>query len=149
MLTNYLLCDMDANFGKFKILLIEDDEDLRFIMRGLLIENGINPRNIDDCADPKKAKAYLSLKTYNLVITDNNLYNDIKRNNGLEIIESMREEFDRNQFTPVCLLTGDGGDSDFLERAEKAKAQVFLKPLSNLIERVREMLLSQPQIANR
>ncbi|PIS20714.1 response regulator [candidate division WWE3 bacterium CG08_land_8_20_14_0_20_43_13] len=87
-----------------KILLIEDDEDLRELYRTILIEAGFL---LDEAADGKEGISKVtSPEKYDLVLLDIML----PKFDGLEVLRTMKRSRDLAN-VPVIMLTNLGQDS--------------------------------------
>jgi DNA-binding NtrC family response regulator len=79
-----------------KILLVDDDTELRLIYRSVLELQGYE---VHTAGDGLTAMTLLQLQSYALVITDINM----PRMNGLILLSQMKDKFPK---TPVIIMTG-------------------------------------------
>jgi diguanylate cyclase (GGDEF)-like protein len=109
------------------ILVVDDEEELRYLLRRVLLDEGYT---VDEAKDGLEATAKLKCKRYDLVITDMSM----PRADGIEVLKKAKE---LSEQTDVILLTGFGT----LETAQQAihlgACDYFLKPVPNIKDIVR------------
>ena len=99
------------------ILMVEDDERVRRIMKMLL---GNEKFNIDEVQDGGEALSMLEKGTYDLVILDLML----PHVDGLTVLKSIRSNPSTEEL-PVIIVSGKGQDKDILE-GYKGKANYYI-----------------------
>lgn len=115
-----------------KILLVEDDEDMAFMVRSMLLSERYT---VDHIANGREASQHLRTYPYDLVVLDW----ELPEMTGVEILKHFRAGGGN---TPVLMLTGKGSIDD-KEQGFDAGADDYLpKPfhMKELIARVRALL---------
>lgn len=121
------------------ILMVEDDEDIAFLIRFLLERNGYN---VVHMADGRQAQAAIeeAVEPPALALLDIMLpYRD-----GIELLQHIRS-LDSWQDTPVLMLTAKAGEHDIVRALEIGADDYVLKPFQpdELLARIRRMLRKQ------
>ncbi len=116
----------------FHLLLVEDDDAIRTVLRDALVTDG---HQVTVAADGDEAQAILRGSTFDLLILDVMLPGP----SGLEILQALRR---RDQETPVLLLTALAGEGDKVLGLELGADDYVTKPFSlrELRTRVRVLL---------
>ena len=132
-----------ANPDKRLILLVEDDETLRSVLRQTLAREGYE---VQEAADGRAALKALARSPAALIITDIIM----PEMEGIEFIMSLRKA---NPKVPVIAMSGGGrlGGDDYLELAQAfGAAGILAKPFDSnqLLGMVRELLGPRPQLAS-
>ncbi|HET8903624.1 MAG TPA: response regulator transcription factor [Saccharospirillum sp.] len=121
------------------ILMVEDDEDIAFLIRFLLERNGYKVRHMADgrlaqaaieAAGPPPALALLDIM--------------LPYRDGIELLQTIRS-LDSWQNTPVLMLTAKAGENDIVRALEIGADDYVLKPFQpdELLARIRRMLRKQ------
>lgn len=131
------------NMGKssekksFRILLAEDDIEMRKLLKWHLAENGFT---VFECIDGVSFSKKLSLlkdlgssRLYDLIIADNRMPGE----NGLKVLEEV-------VYTPNCppiILITAFPDRETIDRAEQLEIIIFSKPfdIDDLLLKIREI----------
>lgn len=95
---------------KFRVLVVDDDSDMRSSMQELLpcLLQGIgaisDPEHVEciTASDPDDARKHLKPGAFDLIICDNNM--GIGKQKGIDFLTGLREQGDK---TPMILHTGD------------------------------------------
>lgn len=113
------------DFSQSDVLIIDDQEVIRGMVRGLLIRLGV--RNVTQAADGAEGLLQLGDTLPSCVLCDINM----KRMNGLEFLKTIRSGNSAAPHDlPVALLTGHS-DADIVDTALALDASAFiLKPVS-------------------
>lgn len=120
-----------------KILFIDDEEDILFLVKRFLIKNGYT---IDIEISGRKGIVNALVNKYDLILLDLNL-ND---SNGIDICKKLREE---GINTPIIFITSNK-DDEFLIKAFKNGGDDYLKKPFNYNELLvrMEAILRRPKI---
>ena len=116
----------------FHLLLVEDDHAIRTVLKDALVHDG---HQVTTAQDGDEALALLRTRAFDLLLLDVMLPGP----SGLEILRTLRQ---RDQRTPVLLLTAKGGESDKVLGLELGADDYVTKPFSlrELRTRVRVLL---------
>jgi DNA-binding response OmpR family regulator len=116
----------------FRLLLVEDDRTLRTALRDAFAGEGYELRT---AADGHEARAELREQRFDLVVLDVMLPGP----SGLELLRELRQ---RDQDTPVLLLTARGEEGDKVLGLELGADDYVSKPFSlrELLARVKALL---------
>lgn len=121
-----------------RILMVEDEEDIAFLIRFLLERNGYS---VEHAADGRQALAYLApdadRPVPDLVLLDIMLpYHD-----GLEILEGLRAQ-PAWQAVPVLMLTAKAREADIVRALELGADDYVTKPFQpdELLARLRRFM---------
>jgi DNA-binding response OmpR family regulator len=116
----------------FHLLLVEDDHAIRTVLHDALVHDG---HQVTTAQDGDEALALLRAHAFDLLLLDVMLPGP----SGLEILRTLRQ---RDQRTPVLLLTAKGGESDKVLGLELGADDYVTKPFSlrELRTRVRVLL---------
>lgn len=117
-----------------RVLLVEDEEDIAFILRFLLERNGFQ---VDHAPDGREAMARLDRDPPDIVILDIMLpYHD-----GLEIVEALRNR-PSWQAVPVLMLTAKAREADIVRALELGADDYVTKPFQpeEVLARIRRLL---------
>ena len=116
----------------FHLLLVEDDHAIRTVLKDALVHDG---HQVTTAQDGDEALAVLRARAFDLLLLDVMLPGP----SGLEILRTLRQ---RDQRTPVLLLTAKGGESDKVLGLELGADDYVTKPFSlrELLARVKAML---------
>lgn len=101
-----------------KILIVEDEKDLNYIIQKKLIQQGYN---VEACYDGETALDYLECGHYDAVILDIM----IPKIDGLEIVSRIRK---RGDITPVLFLTAKDSVSDRVKGLDVGGDDYLVKP---------------------
>ncbi len=103
-----------------RILIIEDDEPLRSLLRRGLGEDG---HVVDTIADGREVDAFLSISAYDVMILDLNLPHE----DGLSILRRIRA---RGEATPVLILTARDAVEDIVAGLDAGADDYLCKPFA-------------------
>src|SRR5262245_3999809 len=119
---------------KWRILIADDDEGIRFMSSNVLSDNGFD---VTVVSDGEQAWEALSHAHFDLLITDN----DMPGLTGLKLIERIRETGMR---LPIIMASGSLTTASTLDQPQLQIAAVLSKPflISDLVKAVRFVLLS-------
>ena len=117
-----------------RILVVEDDPDIRRVNTEVLIYSGYH---VDAAEDGAAAWDALQRKTYDLIVTDN----DMPRVTGVELIQKLQTA---GMDLPVIMATGAPPDEELSRCGLSSPAVILLKPHSfdELLAAVIEVLRS-------
>ncbi|MBS1793490.1 MAG: sigma-54-dependent Fis family transcriptional regulator [Acidobacteria bacterium] len=103
-----------------KILIVEDDADLRELIEEIFEEDGLT---VVSCANGRRALEYLSdaAETVDLIVTDVQMP-EIKGDELLQYVRQTRAE------TPVIVITAFGSVENAVEMVKKGAFQYLVKP---------------------
>jgi DNA-binding NtrC family response regulator len=112
-----------------RILLVEDDPDVRLVVEHVLIDEGYE---VDAAENLQQGRAFLDAQSYDLVLTDGRLPDGI----GVDLADTAR-----HNGIPALIMTGYA----FILRAlapDLSRYRVLLKPLrpAEIVEAVAGML---------
>ncbi len=115
-----------------RILVVEDDEDIRLLNTDILAQHGFL---VDAAEDGGVAWDAIQQRHYDLLITDNAM----PRMTGMELLKTLR---DARMELPVILATGHLPRAEFTRHPWLQPAAMVLKPYSiaELLEAVVEVL---------
>lgn len=102
--------------GGLRILVVEDDEDLRALYGEFLAELG----SVDRCPDAYQALAWLETERYDVVVLDLLLPGA----NGIDLLERARG---KGIHVPVVVVSASGDGSELARRASAAGATVVME----------------------
>ncbi|SDO74994.1 Response regulator receiver domain-containing protein [Halomonas shengliensis] len=126
---------MNDHAPRQKILMVEDEEDIAFLLRFLLERHGFSVRH---AADGRQALAALEEESVpDLVLLDVMLpYHD-----GLEVIEQLRRR-PAWQAVPVVMLTAKAREVDVVRALELGADDYVTKPFQpdELLARLRRLM---------
>ena len=126
--------DNPANLlGDEKILLVEDDDDVRSALRQRLSTSGFR---VTEASDGTSALKLVSKPTeFDLVVTDLTMPGPVQ---GMDLVRRIREALGE---IPIVILTGYGTDA-LDELADTSRCILLSKPVSGpaLISRIRQLL---------
>jgi two-component system cell cycle response regulator len=122
---------------KPRILLVDDEENIRETMADIVRENNYI---VDTASSVEKALELIAKYTYNVVVSDLKMGN----RQGLELVDPVHE---RNPGTGFLLMTGQGTMETALEAIKKGVNEYLLKPLqpADLLHKL-EVLLETQQL---
>ena len=114
-----------------RVLLVDDDEELRDLVREVLVEYGYE---VVECADGRRALELVDADPPALVVLDLGL----PGLGGLDVLREIRETSN----LPVIVLTGRGNEADRVVGLELGADDYVVKPFSprELVARVRSVL---------
>lgn len=124
-----------------RFLLVEDEPDLREVLKKQLQTNGYS---VDACGDGLEALDYVLLAAYDAIILDIML----PGLDGLAVLKKLRHEGNK---TPVLLLTARGSVEDRVAGLDLGADDYLVKPFSfdELVARLRVLLRrSGGQVSN-
>lgn len=115
-----------------RILIAEDEKDLNQILAGRLKEESYG---VDSCFDGREALEYLESAEYDAVVLD--IMMPVL--DGLSVLKKMRQ---RNDATPVILLTAKDGIEDRVKGLDAGANDYLVKPFAfeELLARIRVLL---------
>jgi len=122
--------------GQMRILLVEDESDLRQIIKKRLQKEKYV---IDDCGNGLDAEDYIELTDYDAVILDGML----PGKEGFDILKNMRR---RGDHTPVLMLTARDSIEDRVRGLDYGADDYLIKPFSfeELLARLRAVMRRKP-----
>ncbi len=114
-----------------RILLIEDDEQLCFSTAYQLQNHGFH---VDTCMDGEDAILFMNQNIYDLILLDRML----PHIDGISLLKKLRE---KNNFTPVIILTALGELSDKITGLDAGADDYLVKPfaIEELLARIRSI----------
>lgn len=114
-----------------KILIVDDEPDMRELLQDLLDDNGFEALAVADGDGMQKA---LAESAFSLVILDLRLRGE----DGMQLAKSLRAE----SSIPIMMLTGKGDETDRILGLELAADDFLMKPFNvrELLARVRALL---------
>jgi len=123
-----------------KILIVDDEADMRELLRDLLDDNGFEAHAVADGDGMRKA---LSESAFSLVILDLRLRGE----DGMQLAKALRTE----SSIPIMMLTGKGDETDRILGLELAADDFLMKPFNvrELLARVRALLRRSAAISPR
>ncbi len=101
-----------------RVLVVDDDDGVRFTLRGLLEDAGLE---VEDAASGAAALARLDASTFHLVLTDLRM----PGMDGLELLDRIRE---RPGAPRVILITAHGSERAAVEAMKRGAYDYFKKP---------------------
>lgn len=104
-----------------KILIVDDNEIMRFTLTELLEESGLECKAVEDGT---AALDEISINTYNLVILDMRM----PGMNGLEVLKKIK---DSDESLPVIMLTAFGEIKTAVEAMKQGANDFITKPFDN------------------
>lgn len=115
-----------------RLLIVEDEKDLNKIISKKLKADGYS---VDSCYDGEEAEDCLSVAEYDGIILDIMM----PKKDGLTLLKELR---DKNDPTPVLLLTAKDAVSDRVKGLDSGASDYLVKPFSfdELSARIRAML---------
>jgi diguanylate cyclase (GGDEF)-like protein len=118
-----------------KILIAEDDELIRMVIRRLLEREGFE---VTTCNDGSAALASAYENTYSMILSDVGM----PLLDGFELLRRLRE-LPESERTPVVMLTSMGKDEDVHRGFELGADDYIVKPFSSseLLSRVRRLMM--------
>ena len=124
---------------KIKVLLVEDDSNLRRLVKDYLIAENFS---VTEAEDGKKALTLFFALEFDLVLLDVML----PFYNGFEILKEIRKQSN----LPVVMLTAKGEEYDQLEGFNNGADEYITKPFSPklLIARVKKLLERSGALSN-
>jgi len=127
--------DSKVDAPRRKILIAEDDELIRMVIRRLLEREGYE---VTTCNDGSAALASAYENTYSMILSDVLM----PQLDGFELLRRLRE-LPESQRTPVVMLTSRGKDEDVHRGFELGAADYIVKPFSSseLLSRVRRLMM--------
>jgi two-component system phosphate regulon response regulator OmpR len=115
------------------VLVVDDDQRLRALLRRYLSENGFRVTTAGDAAE---ARAHLAAMHFDLLVLDVMMPGE----NGLDLTQSLRE----TSQMPILLLTAMGDAADRIDGLERGADDYLAKPFEP-----RELLLRMQTIVRR
>ena len=109
-------------FGKRKVLLAEDDEGVRALIRDTLAMNGYD---VEEASDGEEALGKLKGSKYSLLVLDIHM----PRRSGLEVLEVLRASPDYKKL-PVLIVTTDGMLEPMKRASELGVSGYVIKPFT-------------------
>ena len=123
-----------------RLLVVEDEENLRTVIRKRLMKEGYS---VDVCADGQEALDYMAVSPYDTVILDIMM----PKMSGMEVLKKMRAGGDQ---TPVLFLTAKDGIEDRVKGLDSGADDYLVKPFAfeELLARIRVMIRRQSDSAS-
>lgn len=123
-----------------RLLVVEDEENLRTVIRKRLTKEGYS---VDACADGQEALDYMAVSPYDTVILDIMM----PKMSGMEVLKKMRAGGDQ---TPVLFLTAKDGIEDRVKGLDSGADDYLVKPFAfeELLARIRVMIRRQSDSAS-
>lgn len=123
-----------------RLLVVEDEENLRTVIRKRLMKEGYS---VDACADGQEALDYMAVSPYDTVILDIMM----PKMSGMEVLKKMRAGGDQ---TPVLFLTAKDGIEDRVKGLDSGADDYLVKPFAfeELLARIRVMIRRQSDSAS-
>jgi len=126
-----------------RLLVVDDDERLRALLKKFLTENGFQ---VDDASDAACAREKLAQETYDLMVLDVMMPGE----SGIEFTESLRESGDdgHNKALPILMLTALGEGEERVEGLECGADDYLSKPFEprELVLRIEKLIArAQPR----
>lgn len=117
--------------NKYKILLVEDDKNIRYMVRTMLESNMYQVIEAESCSD---AISMVTSHVPDLIVLDLGLPDG----DGIRVLTKVRQE----SLTPVIVLSARMGDRDKVEALDKGANDYITKPFSSaeFMARVRTAL---------
>ena len=115
-----------------RLLVVEDEENLRTVIRKRLMKEGYS---VDACDDGQEALDYMAVSPYDTVILDIMM----PKMSGMEVLKKMRAGGDQ---TPVLFLTAKDGIEDRVKGLDSGADDYLVKPfaLQELLARLRVLI---------
>ena len=115
----------------FHILVIDDDQKLRSLLKQFLENNGFR---VSDAEDTTQAKKIMESLIFDLLVIDIMMPGQ----SGLDLTHSLREKIN----TPIILLTAMGEPNERIEGLEKGADDYLAKPFEpkELVLRIKNIL---------
>lgn len=118
-----------------KVLLVEDDEDVRYALAKFLRHSG---HTVAEAVDGKQALAMVGREAFDIVITDIIM----PEADGIEVVLEVRKRYPG---LPIIAISGGGriGQAEYLDAAQTLGASaVMQKPLDTdvLLKRIEELV---------
>ena len=133
----------EIDFTKIKVLVIDDDEWMRLLLRKYLNVFGV--QEIFEAANGIEGFALLRNSKPDIIICDINM----TELNGFQFVKHVRSSgFSRNK-VPVIFLTGDA-NPEYVQRAKELGVEGYLvKPITakDLKKKIADLLSQDPSIA--
>ena len=123
-----------------RLLVVEDEENLRTVIRKRLMKEGYS---VDACDDGQEALDYMAVSPYDTVILDIMM----PKMSGMEVLKKMRAGGDQ---TPVLFLTAKDGIEDRVKGLDSGADDYLVKPFAfeELLARIRVMIRRQSDSAS-
>ena len=123
-----------------RLLVVEDEENLRTVIRKRLMKEGYS---VDACGDGQEALDYMAVSPYDTVILDIMM----PKMSGMEVLKKMRAGGDQ---TPVLFLTAKDGIEDRVKGLDSGADDYLVKPFAfeELLARIRVMIRRQSDSAS-
>ncbi|MCP8686718.1 response regulator [Marinobacterium sedimentorum] len=120
-----------TEIARQKILIVDDEADMRDLLHDLLDDNGFDALAVTNGAEMQQA---LAQSAFSLVILDLRL----KGEDGMQLARGLRAE----SGIPIMMLTGKGDETDRILGLELAADDFLMKPFNvrELLARVRALL---------
>jgi DNA-binding response OmpR family regulator len=115
-----------------RILVVEDDGDIRHLNTAVLTQSGYH---VDAAKDGAEAWATLQVKTYDLLVTDN----EMPKVTGIELLKNLQAA---QMPLPAIMATGSLPQDEFVRHPQIKPAVLLLKPytIEELLKKVKEVL---------
>lgn len=115
------------NLKNLKCLIVDDNANMRSLLRTILTSLGMRSKNIIEAYCVKNAMAALGNGDIDLVITDWKM----EPVSGIEFVRQLRnEETSPNPFIPIILLTGYTEKEHVLAARDAGVNEFLAKPIS-------------------
>ncbi len=118
--------------GKHRILVVEDEKDIRMFLKEALIDEGYEVKTADNGLQAQKI---MEDETFHIVILDMLLPGE----HGLNIVNHIKDKY----FTPIIITSGIYNRTEILKDLEDSNVRDFFpKPfnIEMLLERIRQIL---------
>jgi len=118
--------------GKHRILVVEDEKDIRMFLKEALIDEGYEVKTADNGLQAQKI---MEDEIFHIVILDMLLPGE----HGLNIVNHIKDKY----FTPIIITSGIYNRTEILKDLEDSNVRDFFpKPfnIEMLLERIRQIL---------
>ena len=112
-----------ADLARLCVLIVDDSEHMRVLLRRLLSKLGVN--RIHEYADASEALDEISARKPNLIFSDLSM----ERMNGIEFTRSVRRRASESECSiPIVMVTGHTERSHIEEARDAGVSEILAKP---------------------